>query len=144
MFEDADLISAYTRAEAIADGTLIDLTGAIDRDGRKLSPFKWPVAITGTAFAATISAGGTWHRDPDGDETLVLPGCQDFAGRVWDVFWMLLVAIRQSVPGADCVRFEVSVLVDGERLRKTVRLKSLCGSGDDGEPVLTIMLPEED
>jgi Family of unknown function (DUF6573) len=144
MFDDADLISVYTRAQAIADGTLIDLTDATDRDGRKLSPFKWPVAITATAFAETISAGGHWQNDADGNETLLLPGCQDFAWRVWDVFWMLLVAIRQAPSEADCVRFEVSVLVDGERIRKTVRLKSLCGPGDDGEPVLTILLPEED
>jgi Family of unknown function (DUF6573) len=146
MFEDADLISVYTRAQAIADGTLIDLTNATDRDGRKLSPFKWPVAMTQAAFAETISAGGKWVAGPPGDdyENLVLPGCQDFAGRVWDVLWMLVVAIRRSADGADCVRFEVSVLVDGERDRRTVQLKSLCGPGDDGEPVLTIMLPNED
>jgi hypothetical protein len=144
MFEDADLISVYTRAQAIADGTLVDLTNATDRDGRKLSPFKWPVAMTATAFGETISAGGEWQKDADGNETLVLPGCQDFAGRMWDVFWMLLVAIQQSPDGSDCVRFAVSVLVNGESRRQTVRLKSLCGPGDDGEPVLTIMLPEED
>jgi hypothetical protein len=27
---------------------------------------------------------------------------------------------------------------------EVVHLKSVCGSGDDGEPVLTIMLPSED
>ncbi len=144
MFEDADLISSYTRAQVIADGTLIDLTDATDRDGRRLSPFRWPVAMTAAAFAETISVGGQWQKDAAGAESLVLPGCQDFAGRVWDVFWMLLAAIRQSPGATDCVRFAVSVLVDGERVRKTVHLKSLCGPGDHGEPVLTIMLPDED
>jgi hypothetical protein len=144
MFEDADLVSAYTRAQAIADGTLIDLTDATDRDGRKLSPFKWPIAMTAAAFSESIAAGGEWRPDAGGDETLVLPGCQDFAGRVWDVFWMLLVAIRQAPGETDCVRFAVSVLTDGVGRRRTVRLKSVWGLGDDGEPVLTIMLPEED
>ena len=144
MFENADLIFAYTRAQAIADGTLIDLSDATDRDGRKLSPFKWPVAMTAAAFGETISVGGEWQTDADGNETLVLPGCQDFAGRLWDVFWMLLVAIRQSPDGTDCVRFAVSVLTDGVSDRRTVQLKSLCGPGDNGEPVLTIMLPDED
>jgi len=27
---------------------------------------------------------------------------------------------------------------------RLVTLKALCGPGDDGEPVITIMLPEED
>ena len=70
MFEDANLISVYTRAQAIEDGTLINLTDATDRDGRRLSPFKWPVAMTATAFGATISAGGEWKQEADGDETL--------------------------------------------------------------------------
>src|SRR5258708_7180559 len=104
MVEDADLISVYTRAQAIADGTLIDLTDATDRDGRRLSPFKWPVAMTAAAFGEAIAVGGKWRPDADGNETLVLPGCQDFAGRVWDVLWMLVVAIRRSADGADCVR----------------------------------------
>jgi hypothetical protein len=122
---------------------LIDLTDATDRDGRKLSPFHWPVAITIEAYHAAIAAGGRYERDETGSEALVLPGCQDFAGRVWDVFWMLVCAIRSN-PHTDTVPFEVSVLVDGERRRETVTLKSVVGPGDDGEPVLTIMLPHED
>jgi hypothetical protein len=143
MFEEWEMISVYSRAQAIADGTLIDLTDAKDRDGRRLSPFKFPVAMTATAFGETISVGGEWTKDADGNETLVLPGCQDFAGRVWDVLWMLKCAIDRS-PDGECVRFAVSVLTDGERKRETVRLKAICGPGDDAEPVITIMLPDED
>jgi hypothetical protein len=83
MFEDADLIFAYTRAQAIEDGQLVDLTDATDASGQRLSPFKFPVAMTAAAFGETISAGGEWQTDADGDETLVLPGRQDFAGRLW-------------------------------------------------------------
>jgi hypothetical protein len=143
MFDEFDLISTYTRAQAIADGQLVDLTDAKDSAGRRLSPFKWPVAMTATAFGQAISAGSEWKREADGSETLVLPGFQDFAGRVWDVFWMLLVAIRQS-PSGDTVPFAVSILTDGNHQRETVHLKSICGPGDDGEPVITIMLPDED
>jgi Family of unknown function (DUF6573) len=143
MSDESEVISTYTRAQAIADGALIDLTDAEDRDGRRLSPFKFPVAMTATAFGETVSVGGEWQKDADGNETLVLPGCQDFAGRVWDVFWMLLVAIRQA-PAGDTVKFTVSVLTDGVHKRETVNLKSICGPGDDGAPVITIMLPDED
>jgi hypothetical protein len=141
---DAEVIHSYSRAQAIADGVLIDLTDATDRNGRKLSPFKWPVAMTAAAFGEAVAAGGEWKGGGDGSDELVLPGCQDVSGRLWDVFWMLLTAIRRGPGSTDCVRFAVSVLVDGERVRKTVRLKSLCHPGDDGEPVLTIMLPDED
>src|ERR1700733_13381830 len=142
MFDESDVISTYTRAQAIEDGQLVDLTDAKDRDGRRLSPFKWPVAMTVEAFGRTISIGGEWKANPDGNETLVLPGCQDFAGRVWDVFWMALVKMRQA--DGDTVRFAVSVLTDGVSNREVVELKAICGPGDDAEPVITIMLPDED
>jgi hypothetical protein len=31
-----------------------------------------------------------------------------------------------------------------ERTPPLVRLKALCGPGDDGEPVMTVMLPDEE
>jgi hypothetical protein len=141
-WEGAELISDYSRAQAIEDGVLVDLTDARDANDNRISPFKFPVAMTAAAFAEAISAGGKWEDDGDG-ETLVLPGCQDFAGRCWDVFWMLKCGIgRASDPSQ--VNFQVSVIVDGARHRKSVKLKALCGPGDKAEPVLTIMLPEED
>ncbi|HEX4591211.1 MAG TPA: DUF6573 family protein, partial [Gemmataceae bacterium] len=82
MSDEWEVISVYTRAQAIADGTLIDLTNATDRDRRKLSPFKFPVAMTATAFGESIAAGGQWGDDGNGGQELRLPGCQDFAGRV--------------------------------------------------------------
>jgi hypothetical protein len=43
------------------------------------------------------------------------------------------------------VRFAVHVRNDNrERTPPLVRLKAVCGPGDDGEPVVTVMLPEED
>jgi hypothetical protein len=43
------------------------------------------------------------------------------------------------------VVFAVHVRNDNrEGMPPLVRLKALCGPGDHGEPVVTIMLPEED
>ncbi|HEX4589474.1 MAG TPA: DUF6573 family protein, partial [Gemmataceae bacterium] len=79
MFEDFDLISEYSRAQAIRDGVLVDVTNATDRNARRLSPFKFPVAMTATAFGRTVEAGGRWEKDAaSGVAVLVLPGCQDF------------------------------------------------------------------
>jgi hypothetical protein len=140
-----EVISTYSRAQAIADGVLVDLTNATDRDGRKIRPFKYPVAMTEGAYNATIAAGGRWVTDPNNPdgETLQLPPSQNLTGRLWDVFSMMLHAIRASGP-TDRVTFSVLVDRDGNGKHKRVDLWSSCGPGDNAEPVLTIMLEGED
>jgi hypothetical protein len=69
---------------------------------------------------------------------------QDEAGRLWDVLWMLLCAIRQGQAGGE-VRFAVHVRNDNrERTPPLVRLKAVCGPDDDGSPCITVLLPDED
>jgi hypothetical protein len=94
--------------------------------------FRYPVALTAAAWARCVA---------------VPPGvpCQDEAGRLWDVLTMLRFTIRRSADGAGEVRFAVHVRNDDhERTPPLVRLKALCGPGDEGEPVLTVMMPDED
>jgi len=140
-----DPIFSYTRAQAIADGVLIDLTTATDDRGQRLCPqagFKVPVAITRTAWAQTIEAGGSWKPDGDG-EALELKGGQSLTGRLCDVLWMLRAA--SGLAGSrDRVHFQVLVDVNGNGRREVVRLWALCGPGDDAQPVITIMLEGED
>ena len=58
---------------------------------------------------------------------------------------MLRFAVRVQDGGASEVRFGVHVRNDNrEHTPPLVRLKALCGPGDNGEPVVTVMLPEED
>lgn len=138
-------ISVYSRAQAIADGLLIDLSTATDDKGHLLCPqagFKIPAAITRAAWAATIEAGGTWKPDGDG-EILELKGGQSLTGRLWDVLWMLRSAIGQAGK-SDRVHFQVLVDVNGNGHREMVRLWALCGPGDNAEPVITVMLKGED
>ena len=80
-------IFRYTRAQAMADGVLVDLTSATDDKGHLLcqqAGFKVPVAITRAAWAKVVEAGGTWKPHGDG-ETLELKGSQSLTGRLWDV-----------------------------------------------------------
>ena len=94
--------------------------------------FKFPVALTAATWAQCVAAP---------------PGvvCQDEAGRLWDVLTMLRWAVRGSKDGAAEVRFGVHVRNDNrDRTPPLVRLKAVCGPGDDGEPVVTVMLPDED
>ena len=147
--QDDDLwgeeIFRYTRAQAIADGVLVDLTSATDDKGQRLCPqagFKLPVAITRTAWASTVEAGGTWKPDGEG-EILELKGGQSLTGRVWDVLWMLRVACGQA-GDTDRIHFQVLVDVNGDGRREMVKLWALCGPGDDAQPVITIMVEGED
>lgn len=121
-------ISTYTRAQAIEDGELIDASAIARQTG-----FRFPVALTRAVWASYVAV-------PAGVQ------CQDEPGRLWDILWMLLCAIRRSNDGS-LINFELYVRNSNrERLdrRDIVRLKATCGPGDDAEPVITIMLPDED
>jgi hypothetical protein len=138
-------IFGYSRAQAIADGVLVDLTSATDEKGVPLcaqAGFKVPVAITRAARAQTIEAGGTWKTDGD-SEVLELKGGQTLAGRLRDVLWMLRSASLRA-GSTDRVHFRVAVDVEGDGRHDVVRLWALCGPGDDARPVITIMLEGED
>ena len=125
MFEEADLIHTYTRADALRDGVLLDVSATAKEAG-----IRWPVALTCAVWERCVSV-------PRG------VACQDEAGRLWDVLWMLRCAIGRS-SGAE-VRFGVHVRNDNrDRTPPLVRLKAVSGPGDDGEPVITVMLPDED
>jgi hypothetical protein len=143
-FNGAEIISRYTRQQAIEDGVLVNLA---EGDTAKLlgdAGIKWPVAMTSTAWMATVGLGGKWvaHPTEGGAEQLELPAGQDVMGRTWDVLSMLRFAIKGQRGPSTAIRFDVRVW-DGKRIR-VVRLKSLSGPGDAGEPVITIMLPDED
>lgn len=49
MFEESDLIHRYTRAEALRDGVLIDVSQTARDAG-----FRYPVALTAAAWARTF------------------------------------------------------------------------------------------
>ena len=137
------VLSSYTRAQAIEDGVLVSLNDPsfTFRPGLNIcaeAGIKFPVAMTIAAFAKTVSELDT-----------PLPPGQDISGRMWDVLTMFRLAAKR---GGSEIRFPVTVInwvrVGGERTnrtrRETVILKALCGPGDNGEPVITIMLPDED
>lgn len=118
------VIYSYTRREALADGVLIDATSVAKEAG-----FIHPVALTAAA----------WGQCVDVPEECPW---QDEDGRLWDVLWMLLNAIKQRRE-QNPLHFSLSVQ-NGPRETGTVTLKAVCGPGDDGEPVITVMMPEED
>jgi len=125
MRSEWNLIHTYTRAEALADGVLIDATELSRQAG-----FKIPVALTCAAWERCVAV-------PPGTEDT-----QDATGRLWDVLFMCRCGIRAEVREASEFRFGLSVV--SPRGSELVMLKALIGPDDDGGPCLTIMLPEED
>lgn len=122
-----EVIYSYTRAQAIGDGVLVDVTAVAREAG-----IGFPVAITRAVFDKCVTV-------PPGIDA------QDEAGRLWDIIWMFRANICR--PRGDRCLFQLYVRNHNRArlMRKDlVTLKAICGPGDTAEPVITIMLPDED
>ena len=126
-----DPIHVYTREQALADGFLVDVSETAREAG-----FKAPVALTRAAWADCVE----WSEKDTQRQTH-----QDQAGRLWDVLWMAINAARRNTQRASFMFQLYRVPRGGRSLRpRLTRLVCSIGAGDNGEPVITIMLPGED
>jgi hypothetical protein len=130
MFEGFDLIHSYTRADAIEDGSLVDVTTMAADAG-----FSVPVALTRAAWVDCVE----WSAE-DSDRIVH----QDESGRLWDVLWMAGLAAR-SHKEADRVSFTVHRVPRHGGTEQPVRVGLLLdiGPGDEGEAVVTIGFAED-
>ena len=126
-FENAPVIYAYTRKQALADGFQIEITETAKEAG-----IRFRVFLNRTVFDRCVAV-------PEG-----VAG-QDEQGRLWDVLWMLKNAILRAAPGVDEVAYVVLVRNDNTRARP-VQLVAKVGAVDidDPTPAITIMFPGED
>lgn len=121
------VIYAYTRVQALADGVLVDLSDLALEAG-----FRWPVAVTERLFHAYLVP--SLELASDG---------QSIEGRTWDLLNILRVAILGSKDDS-YITFSVLFQMAPGKSPLSVDLVAVCGPGDHGEPVLTILLPDED
>ena len=120
-----ETISTYSRAEAIEDGVLIDVSETAKEAG-----IRYPVAVTAQLWNDYV----TPDPRPKG-------WGQSIAGRLWD----LMVCFRAQAGRTKGARFNFQVMfILKERQRRNVWVKAICGPGDCPEPVITLMLPTED
>lgn len=119
------VIYSYTREQAIEDGVLVDVCYMSRQVGLKFH----------SAFTQAV-----WERYVKVPEAAPW---QDESGRLWDILWMLRMAIQRQKRDSSTILYKLLVQND-ENPAKEVTLKCICGPGDKGEPVLTIMLPDED
>ena len=119
MFEETDLIHSYSRAQALTDGVLVDVSA----QARSLG-FRYPLAVTAGVYAA------------------VTEGLTSEAAQHWSIhlmLWALREAVRQGAAEDDTIEFTVKLTP-----RRSLALWSQIGPGDTPDPVLTVMLPNED
>jgi hypothetical protein len=123
----AELISVYTRAEAIEDGVLVDVSETAREAG-----IRYPVAMTRGAWEELVA----WKPENK--------GIQDEAGRLWDVLTMLRFAARRSQESR--IRCEVQRVPNTPEATqpRLAEFFAVCGPGDSPEPVITLMLEGED
>ncbi len=135
LFDASDIVHRYTRSQALADGTLVDVSTVAAEAG-----FRVPAAVTRAVWFDCIE----W-TDTDTEKQTH----QDQSGRLWDVLWMCSVYARRyrnaDLPTPAFLFPVFRVKRDGRALKPTkALLKAILGPGDEGEPVLTIMDPDED
>ncbi|MCC6767322.1 MAG: hypothetical protein IT293_21950 [Deltaproteobacteria bacterium] len=121
-FSDFHVIHSYTRAQALADDVLVDVTEwASPRE--MVGGFRIPVAMTAAVWALC-------QAPEESGESV--------RGRAHDVLWMASLAARRHINNDD--RADFMVEIGGE----AVALWLHVGPGDNGEAVATIMLQDED
>ena len=126
LFKDADIISAYTRADALEDGVLADVSDLAREAG-----FRAPVAVTSAVFDIL-----------DPSEELKNEG-QDVKGRIWDMLTILLWEIKKA-KDSDAIYFAPLFVLKPNFRSEPVKMWAKAGPGDNGELVITVMMENED
>ena len=119
-----DLIFSYSRTQAIEDGVLVD----VSQYDVTRQHFKYPVAVSERVWSMIDRA----VSDSD--------GLQSVEGILHDIFWMAKCNGTRIGPSENI--FEVLIVTEDQT--EPVNMRLVCGPGDDAEPVLTLMLIDED
>ena len=133
-------ISIYTRADALSDGMLVDVS-----EMAREAKFRIPVAVTTSVWEECIY----WPEDEANGYG------QSTDGRLWDVLFMAHCEIASARGNEQDLEYKLNVIPRGTKPENTgaiddftgAELKTLkinIGPGDNGEPVITIMQTYED
>lgn len=127
------IIHQYTRAQAIADGELVNVTHQARELGIKL-----PVALTRRVWQDSVA----W-TDADTRNTGIP---QDEHGRLHDVLWLTAQKLRRLPRFTGHTSVELWRVPRNARSTKprATHLEVVCSPGDNAEPVITIQFPNED
>ena len=140
--DEWSVVSSYSRAQAIEDGVLVDASSMGREAGVSV-----PVALTAAVWGRYVE----FDKKAEG---------QDVNGRLWDVLTMFRLAAKGTAGAELLFRLHVAMPDRGDwqpnetapergsdltrETHRLVMLKAVIGPGDTPEPVITIMLPDED
>lgn len=122
-----DLIFKYSRKDALDDGVLIDISELAREAG-----FKLPVAVSDNLYHGYLKPSPELAKEG-----------QSLNGRLWDTLSVLRYTIKAS-PATDRLSFTVLFVQAPDAEPAPVELLVVCGPGDSGEPVITIMVPSDE
>ena len=133
-------ISIYTRADALSDGMLVDVS-----EMAREAKFRIPVAVTTSVWEECIY----WPEDEANGYG------QSTDGRLWDVLFLAHCEIASARGNEQDLEYKLNVIPRGTKPENTgaiddftgAELRTLkinIGPGDNGEPVITIMQQNED
>lgn len=126
---DIPVITPYSREEAIDDGLIVEVSEVAEEAG-----IDTPVVVTRDVWESCVK----WSKEDCSNQLE-----QDEGGRLWDVLYMLSVAMRTSYIGEiKSLVYEIyRVPRDGFSIKsKIVSLKAVYSSGDNFDPVITVEL----
>ena len=131
-FEADEIISTYSRAQAVEDGVLVDVSDIMRQTG----------ITTKTALTRTLYEDCVAWTDADTKRQTY----QDESGRLWDVLFMCSRVVRSLNRSGDSVLFQVLRVPRGGRgMRpRLVTLKVVLGRDELDEWTLTVMRTDED
>ena len=137
-----ETICAYTRKQAIEDGVLVDIMQDEQMSDIAKRHYKFPISCTYIAkrhykfpISCTSSVFGIMKKAVENSEY-----SNDYAGILHDMLWMSKVMKRQIDESTIIFR----VIIAGAGRQRNYDFKLQVGPGDQGEPVITIMMPDED
>ena len=127
LFSEQDIISTYTRKQAIADGLQVCVSEKFPRDTRM---YKFPVYFT----------TGVWEL------------CQEQGAIIWDICYMAALQSKRQEHPTNLVEFTVMVqgaernpdyMENGEAPIYKLWTEIGAKDFDDPSPAITFMFPEE-
>ena len=135
--EEFNCIYAYTRADALANGVLKDVTKMAHEAG--FSSHVETIAVT----------KALWDMIENIPEE---HSYQDVEGRLWDVLCMGVFSVKEKIrKGNSGSQLVYNLIMHHNAVSQNVgavveeaQVKLVCHSGDVGEFAMTLMLPNED